>query len=340
MPPPAELAARIEEAKTTARLLLQTIQSTPSSELLSNDLIKEFAERASAANRSIQDYINADNPAADEDTMLTLIETNEQLSIAMSKHQRALLQARKAISATPSPQPQPQPQAGQNVYPQQPPQPQPRQNIYPAQTAQPQPGQNTYPTPSPPPRRAEQEAYVPPPGPPPAAMGAIRTNDYSVRNNNSAYTSPPPIPVRARPISQDPTAPTRTLDYGVAENPFADAQPEQQRPQQKSYSLFDRPSQTTPPPAQSSVQYYEDTSTRYSQQAPPQNSHEPYNPGYRSTPSYMNRQESAINNLTMHGASPQPDETRANGMGRIPISPVDQTGDTQRRMGDMRVLNM
>jgi hypothetical protein len=270
--------------------------------------------------------------------MLTLIETNEQLSIAMSKHQRALLQARKAISATPSPQPQPQ--AGQNVYPQQPLQPQPRQNTYPAHTAQTQPGQNTYPTPSPPPRRAEQEAYVPPPGPPPAAMGAIRTNEYGVRNNNSTYTSPPPIPTRVRPISQDHGAPTRTLDYGVAENPFADIPPEQQRPQQKSYSLFDRPSQTTPPPAQSSVQYYEDTSTRYSQQAPPQNSHEPYNQGYRSTPSYMNRQESAINNLTMHGASPQPDDSRANGMGRIPISPVDQISDTQRRIGDMRGLNV
>jgi hypothetical protein len=123
----------------------------------------------------------------------------------------------------------------------------------------------------------------------------------------------------------------------VAENPFADTPLEQQRPQQKSYSLFDRPSQTTPPPAQSSVQYYEDTPTRYSQQAPPQNSHEPYNPGYRSMPSYMNRQESATNNLTMHDASPPLDEGRANGMGRNPTSPADQTSDMQRRMGDMRV---
>ena len=259
----------------------------------------------------------------------------------MSKHQRALLQARKALSTTPSPQPKAQ--ARQNAYPQQPPQPQPGQNMYPVQTAQVQPGQNIYPTPSipstpsTPPRRSEQEAYVPPPGPPPAAMGAIRTNEYGVQNNNSAYTSPPPIPVRARPISQDHAAPTRTLDYGVAENPFADTPPEQQRPQQKSYSLFDRPSQTTPPPAQSSVQYYEDIPTRYSQQAPPQKSFEPYTPGYRSTPSYMNRQESATNNLTMHGASQQPDEGRPNGMGRIPTSPADQTSEAQRRIGDMRV---
>jgi hypothetical protein len=265
--------------------------------------------------------------------MLTLIETNEQLSIAMSKHQRALLQARKAVSATPPPQPQPQ--AGQNAYQQQPLQPQPRQNTYSAPTTQ-----ATYPTPSPPPRRTEPEAYVPPSGPPPAAMGAIRTNDSGVLNNNFAYAPPPPIPARSRPISQDHAAPTRTLDYGVAENPFADTPPEQQRPQQKSYSLFDRPSRTTPPPAQSSVQYYEDTSTRYSQQATPQNSHDPYQPGNRSTPSYMNRQESAINNLTMHGASAQPDERRLNGMGRIPTGPADQTSDTRRRIEDMRGLNM
>ena len=38
----------------------------------------------------------AENPSPDNDTMETLIETNEQLSKAMSQHQRALLQARKS----------------------------------------------------------------------------------------------------------------------------------------------------------------------------------------------------------------------------------------------------
>ena len=38
----------------------------------------------------------AENPSPDNDTMETLIETNEQLSKAMSQHQRAVLQARKA----------------------------------------------------------------------------------------------------------------------------------------------------------------------------------------------------------------------------------------------------
>lgn len=41
--------------------------------------------------------MNAENPTPDNDTMLTLIETNEQLSVAISTHQRSILQARKAM---------------------------------------------------------------------------------------------------------------------------------------------------------------------------------------------------------------------------------------------------
>jgi len=39
----------------------------------------------------------AENPGPDNDTMLTLIETNDQLQLAMSKHQRAVLQTRKSL---------------------------------------------------------------------------------------------------------------------------------------------------------------------------------------------------------------------------------------------------
>ena len=47
--------------------------------------------------------------------MLTLIETNDALSVALSKHQRALLQARKLNSSTPSTNPQVQrPDPAQN----------------------------------------------------------------------------------------------------------------------------------------------------------------------------------------------------------------------------------
>ncbi|KAI9832307.1 MAG: hypothetical protein M1826_001993 [Phylliscum demangeonii] len=99
LPTPEELAARVEEAKMSAKLLLQVVQSTPSNELLHNDLIKEFAERCQSASRSIQGYIHAEQPPPDDDTLLTLIETNDQLTLAMSKHQRAVLQARKVASS-------------------------------------------------------------------------------------------------------------------------------------------------------------------------------------------------------------------------------------------------
>lgn len=103
LPPPHELASRIEEAKTSAKLLTQMVQSTPSHEILGNELLKEFADRCQSASRSIQAYISAEDPAPDADTSLTLIETNDQLSMALSKHQRAVLQARKAMGLSPSP---------------------------------------------------------------------------------------------------------------------------------------------------------------------------------------------------------------------------------------------
>ncbi|EEH34320.1 hypothetical protein PAAG_05369 [Paracoccidioides lutzii Pb01] len=95
LPTPDELSARISEANTSASLLLQLVQSTPSTEFYKNDLLREFSQRCQAAARSIQEYINASNPAPDEDTMLTLIETNDKLAVAMSKYQRAALVARK-----------------------------------------------------------------------------------------------------------------------------------------------------------------------------------------------------------------------------------------------------
>ncbi|MCJ1311526.1 hypothetical protein MMC25_005198 [Agyrium rufum] len=98
LPSPHELASRIEEAKTSAKLLLQVVQTTPTAQVYSNDLIKEFADRCQSASKSIQNYMNCQNPAPDDDTLLTLIETNDQLSHALSRHQRALLQARKQFA--------------------------------------------------------------------------------------------------------------------------------------------------------------------------------------------------------------------------------------------------
>lgn len=114
-PTQEELASRVEEARTSAKLLTQLVQSTPPGELLQNDLVREFADRCLGANRSIQAYMAAEDPGLDNDTMLTLIETNDQLSVAISKHQRAVLQARKSVGfGTPDhgPSPSASPDAG------------------------------------------------------------------------------------------------------------------------------------------------------------------------------------------------------------------------------------
>ncbi|KAH8586531.1 hypothetical protein B0O99DRAFT_695388 [Bisporella sp. PMI_857] len=112
LPEPHELASRIEEARTSANLLSQVVQSTPPSELLYNELVREFADRCQSAQRSVQAYMIAENPTPDNNTMETLIETNEELAKAQSQHQRAILNARKILGigdstspAGPSPPP-------------------------------------------------------------------------------------------------------------------------------------------------------------------------------------------------------------------------------------------
>ncbi|KAH2507573.1 hypothetical protein LV163_000075 [Aspergillus fumigatus] len=107
LPPPDELAARVTEAKTSAKLLLQFVQSTPPTEFNGNELIKEFCTRCQTASRAIQIYIHSTNPAPDENTLQTLIETNDELSVALSKYQHAFLSARKATGNSGSQSPTP-----------------------------------------------------------------------------------------------------------------------------------------------------------------------------------------------------------------------------------------
>lgn len=106
LPDPVELASRLEEARTSAKLLQEVVTNTPTSEVLNNDFMKEFADRCTSASRSIQGYMTAENPAPDNDTMESLIDTNEHLQAALSLHQRAMLQARKhaGIGAANEPQ--------------------------------------------------------------------------------------------------------------------------------------------------------------------------------------------------------------------------------------------
>lgn len=97
LPSPEELASRLEEASTSAKLLTQFVTSSTAQELLANDLVKEFASRCQSASKSIQAYMSCDNPAPDNDTMESLLDVNEQVQAALNAHQRAALSAKKSL---------------------------------------------------------------------------------------------------------------------------------------------------------------------------------------------------------------------------------------------------
>ncbi|KAF4969751.1 hypothetical protein FSARC_3094 [Fusarium sarcochroum] len=170
LPDPIELASRLEEARTSAKLLEQVVMNTPPAEILGNDLIKEFADRCSSASRSIQGYMTSENPGPDNDTMENLIDTNEQLQTALNQHKRAVLSARKQLglnersdSQSPSvtPQLQPEPQLepnGTNHY-------LINQATSSASGYNEGPSRNTTVSS----KGKETHSYSPPPGPPPRA---------------------------------------------------------------------------------------------------------------------------------------------------------------------------
>lgn len=97
LPDPVELASRLEEARTSAKLLEQVVMNTPPGEMLQNELIKEFADRCLSASRSLQGYMVSEDPSPDNETMESLIDTNEQLQTALNQHKRAVLNARKQL---------------------------------------------------------------------------------------------------------------------------------------------------------------------------------------------------------------------------------------------------
>lgn len=98
LPPADELAGRVEEARNSAKLLVQLSQTTSPWDFADNELLKEFSTRCQSAQRSVQGYMNC-TPPPDENTFQTLIETSELLSVALNKYQRAALAAHRQTSA-------------------------------------------------------------------------------------------------------------------------------------------------------------------------------------------------------------------------------------------------
>lgn len=316
LPPPAELAARVEEAKTSAKLLQQLVQSTPPMELQTNDLVKEFGQRVSAAQRSVQGYINCDNPAPDEDTLQTLIETSEQLSLAASKHQRAVLQARRLVGPT-SPPVAP---AGGNVPIIQP----PALPIRTQSNGLPQTSRQQS-SPQPPPAMPST-TYLPPSGPPP---GHARTPTDD--GEDTLYNAPPVPPTSMQQSLQRRAVPRQaptSLGYDDS-SPSKPSLP----PMALNTEPIEMPSSHRTPPSQ---QRDEDPFSDEHASAPRVEAHGALDPGRSDTPpqrmaSLATRSEVSVRT---DGSAGHADTQAFTGLGSVsPLyerSPPRNTGDRYR----------
>ena len=343
LPPPVELAARIEEAKTSAKLLQQLVQSTAPSELQDNDLIKEFAERCQNAQRSMQVFMNTSNPSPDDDTMQTLIETSEQLSLAASKHQRAVLQARRS-GHTASPPPVPPPN-GAGAPPQLPP-------IGGAAAG----GNTGYSSPNAAPSSTftpsathDLQSYSPPPAPPSVLRKAL--NRRSMGGDSNAV--PPSLKPAGPPTGPPPTVSKMSVD--TSDDPFGDEHHVYQPPAARSGPSASRTQNRSSLEPVSASSYEDDdiyrgpygggsTVANVSARPPapraPQESWrredagspQSYNPGYQSTPSYIKRQESSGENFTMRGAATDPVDGPAAGTGTIAEERVQESAGRYGRV--------
>lgn len=289
------------------------MQSTPTSEIDGNELIKEFADRTLSASRNIQGYINSGDPALDEDTLLTLIETNDQLSVALSKHQRALLQARRNQNASPN-----------NLAAQQ-------QQQQPQPQSQPKPNPVYAPSASPPPGSISTVSYSGAPSPPPHQQLLFPRKSVSQATSVSHNTN-----------SED--------ENPYFQDHHLQGQP--QHPQQsQSYSLFDSqrvsplprttPPPPPPPPGVSSVP------VPVPLQPPPLNMRRKVTPpatmsqlpppvDHSSHPAFQQQQQQnyAANTLSMRGASSSPPPPRPNAVELPDTNPQNTFLNIQRRMAN------
>lgn len=272
LPDPVELANRLEEARTSAKLLEQVVACTPPAEVLSNDLIKEFADRCLSASRSLQGYMRSTDPAPDNETMESLIDTNEQLQTALNQHQRAVLNARKHLGL------------GE------------RSNNH---------------TPS---NDAMSGAVPPPPGPPPTWQNQSTAPSSSRSNLNS--TPPPtdhnraPSPPSGKgkgPAGWEPSPPgarpSRSTNGTPPGAPSSHSYGTNNRYDNDNEDPFRDP---TPEPPRGGGGGGAQSGSGSSNQQPPRLAIDSYHPGFGAgvpTQSYLGRQDSAMDNVQMHGGS-------------------------------------
>jgi hypothetical protein len=149
---------------------MQFVQSTPSAEVQENELIKEFSDRCRSASRALQHYIHSTNPPPDEDTLLTLIEANDELSTSLSKHQHAILHARRALGQSGSQSPSSSGTTASVAVSAIPPPMPPRDT------------QSSFVPPAMPPATSSSAARIPPSASNGAGRSEYRSEDFQVQN--------------------------------------------------------------------------------------------------------------------------------------------------------------
>lgn len=283
----------MEEARTSSKLLEQVVACTPPSEVLSNDLIKEFADRCLSASRSIQGYMVADDPPPDNDTMESLIDTNEQLQQALNQHQRAVLNARKQLglgerSNDPSPAP---PDGAQQPA-----------RASPALPGWPQAGSQASSS------RSDLSPPLPAlPARKPIGNGkgkATELSDSVVSRSSSTRPRPDGSSQNGNVLSQGAGGPGAGADDD--QDPFRDPQPE--------------PFRGGGAGGKASA----GGGSMYTSELPeaPRLAFEPFHPGFTTTPSYLGRQESAVGKVAMHGGGGVvPEDEGAAGVGDSGVEP-------------------
>jgi hypothetical protein len=302
LPPAHELASRIEEARNTAKILLQLLQQTPPEGLVGNELVREFSERCQSAQKSMQVYINCDSPPPDDDTMLTLIETNEQLSLAGSRYQRAILTARRQLGTAPAANTSPEAMDdGYGAFTSPPAAGQTESLFKPMAPAAPAAPANDYANDSPVSPIIQTHSNV--------------NSQYPSNSNNNVYQVPPGPPPRKEHHQHTPSSTSSIFvtnnPQDATSNPFLDPIEHASNPPALAMPL---PSNRKPLTEPSPTTYSYSSAAPVSEQAAPASlttSQSPQRPGigpYHNsgvTPSYMGRQSSAANGLTMHGAGSQ-----------------------------------
>jgi hypothetical protein len=255
--------------------------------------------------------MNSSSPAPDDDTMQTLIETSEQLSLAASKHQRAVLQARRSGHTA-------SPANSQNGYTP-PAGPPPSQNTgYSSAGAAPS---STF-TPT---TTHDLQTYAPPPAPPTLMRENLQRR--STAENNASFGSQPPSLKPSGPPPVPSAQPPRLSPVATDDNPFSDHHEDFAPPQGPPPSKLNEPVSASSygdddedpyrAPSAHPSNASSTAATLAMRPAPPRgpaeswrdpSAGEPqsYHPGYGSTPSYVQRQESSGDHLTMHGADTSP----------------------------------